>query len=151
MSDFLASIYPWTKSLHVISVISWMAAMLYLPRLFVYHAERGGTDSAVSDTFKIMERRLLKAIMIPAMNATWFFGLTLVFTPGVVDIWSDTWFHVKFACVVLMTIIHGWLAQQCQRFADDENTMTPRTFRIVNEIPAVLMIIIVVMVIARPF
>ena len=150
MIDFLTTAYPWIKALHVISVISWMAGLFYLPRLFVYHAEKGAAYGETSDLFDIMERRLLRAIMNPAMTATWIFGLALVFTPGVVD-WSDFWPWSKALAVILMTWFHHWLALRRKDFLNGANTTTSRQFRLMNEIPTVLMIIIVVSVIARPW
>lgn len=146
---WLLPLYPWIKSLHVISMIAWMAGMLYLPRLFVYHCEvRLGT--AESERFKVMERRLFKLIINPAMIATWCFGLLLVATPGIVD-WSAGWWHVKFLCVFLMSGVHGVLSVRRRDFLADRNTKPQRYFRILNEVPTLLMIIIVFMVIARPF
>lgn len=138
----------WLKALHVISVIAWMAGMLYLPRLFVYHAvaEKG---SVQSETFKVMERRLLRAIMTPAMIATWLFGLGMLHF-GIVD-WSSGWPWVKAALVIGLSGIHGLLARQVKIFARDANDRPQRFFRILNEVPTVLMIGIVIMVIVRPF
>jgi putative membrane protein len=146
----LAAIYPWTKALHIVSVIAWMAGLLYLPRLFVYHAERGMTPGRMSDTFKIMERKLLKLIMNPASIATWVFGLMLVFTPGIVD-WTQGWVHAKAVLVVAMTAYHHLLVRWWLDFSEDRNRKSGRFYRVVNEVPAVLMIGIVVMVVVRPF
>ena len=144
----LAPFYPWIKSFHVISVIAWMSGMFYLPRLFVYHCEtRPG--SAESERFKLMERRLLRAIINPAMIATWSFGILLVLTPGVID-WSAGWWHVKLAAVILMSGLHGAFSAWRKDFLHDRNRRSARFYRIANEIPTVLMIIIVIMVIARP-
>lgn len=145
----LLVLYPWVKSLHVISLIAWMAALLYLPRLFVYHCDlvRG---SAESERFKVMEYRLMKLIMNPAMIATWVFGLTLMLTPGVVD-WHAGWWHVKLTCVILMSGVHGVLSARRRAFQEDRNTKPQRYFRILNEVPAALMVVIVVMVIVKPF
>ena len=151
MTDFLLNAYPWIKTLHILSVISWMAAMLYLPRLFVYHASEAKPGDKMSETFKIMERRLLRGIMTPAMIATWVFGLAMVATPGIIDFQSDIWFYVKLLSIISMTGVHMWLAKQRRRFAEDANIYSGRTYRIINEVPAVLMIIVVVMVIVRPF
>lgn len=150
MSDFLASAYPWTLSLHIISVISWMAGLFYLPRLFVHHAERAPVGSETSEIFKMMERKLLRIIMNPAMTATWVFGLALVFTPGIVD-WGSGWPWVKAAMVVTMTWYHHWLAKRFIDFREDRNTRSGRTYRKMNEVPTLLMIVIVVMVAAKPF
>lgn len=150
MADFLAWVYPWTKSLHVISVIAWMAGLFYLPRLFVYHVEVVGQEGEQAELFQTMERRLLKAIMNPAMMATWVFGLALVFTPGVVD-WGAVWPWTKAASVIAMTWFHVWLGRQRKEFLSGTNTLNGRTYRIMNEVPTLLLIVIVVSVIARPF
>ena len=138
----------WVKALHVISVIAWMAGMLYLPRLFVYHAE-AQPGSIQAETFKIMERRLLRGIINPAMGATWVFGLWLVFA-GYVD-WSQAWPWVKAAMVLGLVAFHVFLSRWRREFAEDRNLRPARFYRAVNEIPTVLMIITVVMVIVRPF
>jgi protoporphyrinogen IX oxidase len=138
----------WVKALHVISVIAWMAGMLYLPRLFVYHAD-AQTGSIQSETFKIMERRLLRGITNPAMIATWVFGLWMVFA-GMVD-WSSGWAWVKAAMVLLLSGFHGYLSRWRRDFAEDRNLRPAKFYRAVNEIPTVIMIVIVIMVIARPF
>ncbi len=141
MSDFLASAYPWTKTLHIISVISWMAGLFYLPRLFVYHVEQvkdGDTDAL----FQTMEYKLLRAIMNPAMIATWIFGLALVFTPGIVN-WHMVWPYTKGAAVLGMTWFHHWLGQRRKDFAKGENHLTGRRYRMMNEVPTLLMIVIV--------
>lgn len=150
IGEYLATAYPWTKSLHVISVIAWMAGLFYLPRLFVYHAEKVGTGTETDALFQTMEYRLLRAIMNPAMIATWVFGLGLVFTPGVVY-WGDVWPWIKAAAVLVMTWFHHWLAWRRKDFAKGENTRSGRSYRIWNEVPTVLLIVIVVSVIARPF
>jgi putative membrane protein len=145
--DWLAALYPWTKALHIISVIAWMAGLLYLPRLFVYHCE---ADAAQGETFKVMERRLLRAIMNPAMIAVWVFGLMLLFTPGIVD-WSAGWIHAKLTLVVLMTVYHHMLVRWWKGFVNDANPHPARFYRIANEVPTVLMIGIVILVVVRPF
>jgi putative membrane protein len=151
VTDLLATAYPWTKALHVIAMVSWMAGLLYLPRLFVYHAERGASCSELSETFKVMERRLLRLIMNPAMIATWVFGLMLAFTPGVIEWSGDDWFHTKLAAVLVLTWFHHWLARRRKDFAEDRNEVDARTFRRMNELPTVALAVIVVMVIVRPF
>jgi len=140
-------LYPWIKAVHVIAVISWMAGMLYLPRLFVYHvdAEHG---SVQSDTFKVMERRLYRAIINPAMMVTWVAGLWLAWKGFG---FSGGWLHAKIALVVLMSGVHGYLGGAVRRFAEDRNDKPARHWRIVNEIPTVLMIGIVILVIVKPF
>lgn len=149
MGDFLVAAYPWFKSLHVIAVISWMAGMLYLPRLFVYHADAAvGSDK--SETFKIMERRLLRAIMNPAMIAAYVFGGLMLGTPGLVD-WGSGWIWIKLGAVAAMTVAHHVFAKWMKDFAADANTRPAKTYRLANEVPTVLMIVIVVMIIARPF
>lgn len=148
--DFLADVYPWTKSLHLMSIIAWMAAMLYLPRLFVYHAE-SQIGSEQSETFKVMERRLARAIMTPSMIAAWVFGLTLLATPGIVDWSSDFWMHAKLLAVIVMSGIHGFLIGRMKAFAADRNTYSARFYRVINEVPAVLMVAVVILVIVRPF
>ena len=150
MLDFLTSAYPWILSLHIVSVISWMAGMFYLPRLFVYHAETAPVGSEQSEIFKVMERKLIRAIINPAMMATWIFGLCLVFTPGIID-WSSIWPWVKSAMVIGMSAFHGWLSARRKEFERDENTRSGRTYRLSNEIPTVLMLVIVFMVIPKPF
>ena len=138
----------WIKALHVISVIAWMAGMLYLPRLFVYHSVAEiGSDK--SETFKVMERRLYRGIITPAMIATWFFGLAMI-AHGVVD-WSQGWPWVKAVAVIALSGIHGMFGSYLRAFREDRNTKPQRFFRIINEVPTLLMIFIVVAVIARPF
>jgi protoporphyrinogen IX oxidase len=138
----------WVKALHVIAVIAWMAGLLYLPRLFVYHAdaERG---SIQSETFKIMERRLLRGILNPAMILTWLFGLWMVFA-GMVD-WSSGWPYVKAAMVIGLSAFHGFLSRWRRDFANDSNARPAKFYRAVNEIPTVAMIVIVIAVIVKPF
>jgi len=146
----MAELYPWIKAAHIVAVISWMAGMLYLPRLFVYHcaAEPG---SVQSETFKIMEQRLLKVIIGPAMVATWILGLALAFTPGLVSWSSDFWIYGKLALVVAMSGMHGFLARCAKDFAADSNTREARFYRLANEVPTVLMIGIVILVVVKPF
>ena len=149
MGDFLLNAYPWIKSLHVISVISWMAGMLYLPRLFVYHAA-AQPGSEASETFKVMERRLLRAIMNPAMIATYIFGGLLLATPGLID-WAAGWIWIKLAAIIAMTVFHHLFGLWRKDFLADANTRSTKTYRWANEGPTLLMVIIVIMVIARPF
>ena len=147
MTGYLGQYYLWIKALHVIAVISWMAGMLYLPRLFVYHAEaEAGSDKA--ETFAVMERRLLRAIMNPALIATWLLGLVLVMHLGV---WSAGWLHAKLLLVVALTALHHLYARWRKDLADGSNTRSEKFFRIWNEVPAVLMIGIVILVIVQPF
>jgi putative membrane protein len=143
----MADLYLWLKTLHILAVISWMAAMLYLPRLMVYHAE-APAGSALSETFKVMERRLLKGIATPAMIATWIFGLWLAWDAG---FFSSGWLHAKLLLVVVLSGIHGFLAGAVRKFAEDRNTRSARTWRILNEVPAVLLVFIVILVVFKPF
>jgi putative membrane protein len=139
----------YIKAFHVIAIIAWMAGLLYLPRLFVYHAA-SKVGSEQSETFKVMERRLLRLITTPAMLASWAFGLILAFS-GVIDWSQDGWFHAKLVLVLLLSAYHGGLAMWTKDFALDRNTRSPRFYRIANEIPTLLMIGIVILVIVRPF
>lgn len=139
--------YDWLKAIHVIAVISWMAGMLYLPRLFIYHSEVE-PGSATSELFKVMERRLLRLIMNPAMVLTWVIGLWLAYQAG----WFKApWFHAKFVLVLLLSAVHGHYSKAVRLFAEDKNVVSTRNWRIWNEVPAVLMIGIVVLVIVKPF
>ena len=139
--------YLYLKALHIVAVISWMAGMLYLPRLFVYHAD-AVAGSEQSETFKVMERRLLKFIMTRAMIVTWLVGIVLV----VDGQWfGATWFHVKLALVLVMTILQGLFTHWARDFAFDRNSRAPKFYRIVNEIPTVLMILIVALAVVKPF
>jgi protoporphyrinogen IX oxidase len=139
--------YLWLKAFHIIAVISWMAGMLYLPRLFVYHAAaKVGSDQ--SETFKVMERRLLKAIINPAMTAAWLLGAWLAWSGG----WlTAPWFLAKLALVIALSGLHGYLARIVKQFAADQNRHTQKFYRIVNEIPTVLMIFIVLLATVKPF
>ena len=139
--------YLWAKAIHIIAVISWMAGMLYLPRLFVYHAD-AEKGSVQSETFKVMERRLLLAIINPAMVVTWVFGLWLAWKGFN---FSGGWLHAKIALVLLLSGVHGYLSASVRRFAEDRNVKPARHWRIVNEIPTVLMIVIVILVAVKPF
>lgn len=148
MTDFLIYAYPWIKALHVISVIAWMAGLFYLPRLFVYHAEQVGQSGDTHEMFLTMERRLLRVIMNQAMIGTWFFGLLLVFTPGVID-WSAIWPWTKAFSVLAMTWFHHWLGSRRKDFVAAANTRSGRTYRMMNEVPTVLLVIIVFSVIVK--
>lgn len=143
------TLYPWIKSIHIMAVIAWMAGMFYLPRLYVYHCEtiRG---SAESERFKVMERRLLKQIINPAMITAWIMGLAMAITPGIVD-WSSGWWWTKFIAAIAMSGFHGELSRWRRQFLEDRNTRPQRFYRIANEVPTILMAIIVIMVIVRPF
>ncbi|WP_417770616.1 protoporphyrinogen oxidase HemJ [Stappia sp.] len=148
MLDWLAQYHAWIKAAHIMSVIAWMAGLFYLPRLFVYHAETSTTGDQADGMLQIMERRLLRAIMNPAMIATWVFGLALVFTPGIVD-WSMAWPWAKAASVLAMTWFHHWLARRRKDFAAGANQLEGRRFRIMNEVPTLLMVVIVLAVVVK--
>lgn len=147
--SWLAGYYDWFKAFHVISVIAWMAGMFYLPRLFVYHAEKAVAGSELDQTFQVMERKLLKLIMNPAMISTWIFGLLLIALGGL-D-FGSVWGWVKLLSVIAMTGAHGWLGARRKEFAAGTNTRTGRTYRLMNEVPTVLMFFIVIAVIVKPF
>lgn len=151
MSDLLTTIYPWVKVLHVFSVVSWMAGLLYLPRLFVYHSERGLPGTELAEVFMTMERRLFRGIMNPAMIGTWLFGLTLALTPGLVSWALDGWIYVKLAVVGLLTWFHHWLGRRRKDFARGNNPISSKKWRILNEVPAIGLVMILIMVIVRPF
>jgi putative membrane protein len=150
IADALAAAYPWTKALHVMSVLAWMAGLFYLPRLFVHHTERVAVGSETDALFQMMEQKLLRLIMNPSMVATWAFGLALVLTPGVVD-WGAVWPYAKGAAILAMTWFHHWLGLRRKDFVAGTNSRTGRQYRLMNELPTVLMIVIVVSVIVRPF
>ncbi|HEY0569573.1 MAG TPA: protoporphyrinogen oxidase HemJ [Xanthobacteraceae bacterium] len=139
--------YDWLKVFHIISLIAWMAGMLYLPRLFVYHAV-AEIGSPQSETFKVMERRLLRAIINPAMIATWIFGLWLAWQGGFL---RAPWLHGKLALVLLLSAVHGLFARWVKDFAADRNRHSQRFYRIINEVPTVLMIGIVILVVIKPW
>ena len=136
----------WVKALHVIAVIAWMAALLYLPRLMVYHAD-SAVGSEKAETFKVMERRLLKGIATPAMIASWVFGLWLAWSIGA---WGEGWFHAKLACVLVLTAYHMVLVRWVRVFAEDRNLRPARFYRFVNEVPTLLLIAIVILAIVKP-
>ncbi len=137
----------WLKVLHIVSVISWMAGMLYLPRLMVYHADKDPGGDA-SETFKIMERRLLKGIMTPAMIASWIFGILLAWQS---HLWLDGWFVVKLLLVILLSAQHGFCAVWVKEFATDKRKRKAKFFRLVNEVPTVIMILVIILVEVQPF
>ena len=147
MGDLLAEWYLWIKALHILSVIAWMAGIFYLPRLLVYHAEQvppGETDVM----FRTMERRLYRGIMTPAMIGVWLFGLCLVFTPGIVD-WSLWWPWMKAAAVLMMTWFHHWLGRRRKDFSEGRNHWSGRQYRMMNEVPTLLLVVIVVSVVGK--
>ncbi len=148
MTDLLIIAYPWLKGLHVISVIAWMAGLFYLPRLFVYHAEQASPGGELDQTLQVMERRLLRAIMNPAMIATWVFGLALIFTPGIVG-WDMVWPWTKAVAVLAMTWFHHWLGVRRKDFASGRNRLSGRRYRMMNELPTLLMVVIVLSVIVK--
>jgi len=150
MIDYLIAMYPWLKAGNIISVISWMAGIFYLPRLFVHHSEKVEVPSQTDRLFSIMESKLLKVIMTPAMLTTWGFGLSLAVIPGVLD-WSDIWPWVKLISIIAMTWFHFWLAKRQRDFELGDNQLTGKTYRIINEVPTVLLLVIVIMVVVRPF
>ncbi len=148
MQDFLLQHYLWIKALHIIAVIAWMAGMLYLPRLYVYHAD-AAKGSEKSETFKVMEYRLLRYITNPAMIAAFLFGvLMLVANP---DLMKQGWMHLKFTMLFFMFGVHGLYSRWRKQFARDENTRPAKFYKIWNEVPTVLMIVIVLMAVAKPF
>ena len=144
MGDF----YHWVKAVHVIAIVAWMAGMLYLPRIFVYHAG-AAVDTATSETFKVMERRLLRAITTPAMIVSLISGACLILM--VPEHLSEVWLHAKIALVIVMVAVHGLLARHRRLFANDQNRQSSRYFRILNEVPTVLLIGIIILVVVRPF
>lgn len=143
----MGDLYSWLKALHVISIIAWMAGLLYLPRLYVYHCQ-APVGSAQSEMLKTMERRLLRAIMNPAMIAAWVFGLWLAVE---IQSFSQPWFHAKFLLVLLMTGSHMAMAKWRKAFEADKNTNSEKFYRVANEVPTILMIVIVFLVIVKPF
>jgi len=149
MTEALIALHPWIKAFHIIAVIAWMAGLLYLPRLFVYHCD-AAPGSLQAETFKTMERRLLRGIMNPAMIAVYVFGLLLLATPGVVD-WHAAWIYLKLALVGGLTGLHQLLASWRKTFAADANRRPAGFYRAVNEVPTVIMVAIVILIVVRPF
>lgn len=139
--------FLWLKALHVIAIISWMAGLLYLPRLFVYHSQVS-TGTQQSETFKVMERRLYRYIMNPAMMVAWLSGLLLIWLGGYI---IEAWLHAKFILVILLTVAHVHLGRLAHAFGRDENSKSERYFRIINEVPTLIMIAVVILVIVKPF
>ena len=148
MGDFLATWYPWVKTAHVISVVAWMAGLFYLPRLFVYHVEQVKPGSATDMMFQTMERRLLRGIIGPASVVAWVFGLGLVFTPGIVD-WGEVWPWTKAGSVLVMTWFQHWLGWRRKDFVAGVNKLTGRQYRLMNEVPTLLLVVIVASVIVK--
>lgn len=139
--------YEWLKAFHVIAVIAWMAGMFYLPRLFVYHCQ-AEAGSRQSETFKLMERRLLKAIINPSMMVAWLLGLWLAYDGG---FYRSGWFQAKLVLALVMSALHGWLVGRVRDFAVDQNRYSAKFYRIINEVPTILMVAIVILVIVKPF
>ena len=148
MYDLIIYLYPWIKAFHIMSVIAWMAALFYLPRLFVYHAEQVGLKGKTHQLFQTMEYKLLKIIMNPAMLATWILGLCLAIIPGIVD-WGAIWPWTKLFSILSMTAFHGWLAGQRKMFANGGPIKTGRNYRVMNEVPTLLMVIIVLSAVVK--
>jgi len=148
MGDILANLYPWTKAFHIMAVISWMAGLFYLPRVYVYHVEQAMNVDKAQPIFQMMEEKLFRVIIQPSMIATWVFGLALVFTPGIVD-WSEIWPWTKAVSVIGMTGFHEWLNVQRKKLLNGTNTLTGRQYRIMNEVPTILMFIIVISVVVK--
>lgn len=149
MTDLLATLYPWVKALHIMAVLTWMAGIFYLPRLYVYHVERGqnGAEEPAA-SLTVMEWKLLRYIMNPSLIAVWLFGLMLVATPGIVD-WSSIWPWTKAVGVIAMTWFHMWLGARRKDLAAGTNTRTGRTYRMMNEVPTILMVVIVLSVVLK--
>lgn len=149
--DWLTGGYLWLKALHVISMVAWMAGIFYLPRLFVYHAEKAAAGSELSETLKVMERRLLRAIMNPAMIATWLFGGLMLLANGWDWLAGSPWMHAKLVLVFVLTWFHHWCGLRRKDFDRDANTRSGRYYRLMNEVPTLLLIGIVILVIVQPF
>ena len=149
MIELSGETYLWVKALHLVSVMSWLAGLLYLPRLFVYHCD-AESGSELSETLKVMERRLLRAIINPAMIASWVFGLTMLAAGGEA-LWSQPWMIIKLICVIAMSVAHGRMVKWCSDFNADRNTRPQTFYRIANEVPTALMVVIIVMVVVQPF
>lgn len=149
LTDLLFAAYPWIKAIHIMAVISWMAGIFYLPRLYVYHTERvqQGIPQA-EEMFQIMERRLLRGIMLPAMICTWIFGLLMIAMPGIID-WGQIWPWTKAASVLGMTWFHMWLGRRRKDFVAGQNQVTGRGYRLMNEVPTLLMVVIVLSVVVK--
>ena len=149
---FVSELYPWIKALHIMSVIAWMAGLFYLPRLYVYHVESEAVAQSrkTDEMLQVMERKLLRVIMNPAMIATWVFGLWLALTPGIVD-WTAVWPYMKLAAILGMTWFHYWLTQRRTEFVAGTVARSGREFRLMNEVPTLLMVVIVISVVVRPF
>jgi putative membrane protein len=150
MLGFLANFYVWVLSFHVISLIAWMAGLFYLPRLYVYHTEQVETGSETDVLFQTMERKLFKLIMDPSMIATFVFGVLLAVTPGIVD-WTAGWPYLKIVGIAGMTWFHHWCGTRRKAFVAGQNDKTGRHYRLMNEVPTLMLVLIVVSVIVKPF
>jgi len=148
MTEILTSIYPWIKSLHIIAVISWMAGLFYLPRIFVYHVERSNGEDQLNEVFLIMERKLHSFIMNPAMIVSWLCGILLSLTPGIID-FSEFWVWVKLVSIIGMTSFNIWLGFKIIDFQTGNNSLSGRQYRLLNEVPTILLVVIVVSVIIK--
>ena len=148
IEEISSAYYPWLKAGHIVSVIAWMAGMLYLPRLFVYHCD-AEIGSPAAEMLKVMERRLLRAIVNPAMVATFIFGALLAVTPGVID-WSAWWVYAKLVLILAMSLLHGLFSRWRRQFAEDLNRRSGTAYRVINEAVTLLMIAIVVLVVVKP-
>ncbi|WP_412504269.1 CopD family protein [Roseovarius sp. SYSU LYC5161] len=148
MIDILIASYPWVKALHIMSVIAWMAGLFYLPRLYVYHVERSVPGDSLDPVFQVMEFKLFRFIMKPSMIATWFFGGLLVLTPGIIN-WLAIWPYTKLAGILGMTWFHLWLDKRRLSFVDGENELSGRQYRMMNEVPTLLMVVIVLSVVIK--
>lgn len=151
MQGFLLDHYDWLKAFHIMAVIAWMAGIFYLPRIFVYHAERAAVGSELSETFKVMELKLFRLIMNPAMIATWVVGLLMIWANGLDWLASSYWMHAKLVLISGMTWFHHWLGRRRKEFDRDANTRSGRTYRLMNEVPTLIMAAIVILVIVQPF
>lgn len=149
MTGTLALLYPWIKSLHIVAFVAWMAGLFYLPRLFVYHVEQGADDAGKAGMLQTMERKLQKVIMNPAMIVTWLCGLLMIGIPGLID-WSAIWPWTKAVAVIAMTWFHMWCARQRKVLEAGDVSTSGRTYRMMNEVPTLLLIVIVISVVARP-
>ena len=148
MSDLLTAFYPWIKSFHIIAVISWMAGLFYLPRIFVYHVEKSNGQDNLNDVFLIMEKKLHAYIMNPAMIVSWICGILLSVTPGIID-FSQMWVWFKLVSIVCMTFFNIWLGLKIDEFKEGKNILSGKQYRLLNEVPTVLLIVIVLSVVLK--
>lgn len=148
MTDFLFVAYPWIKALHIMAVLAWMAGLFYLPRLYVYHAERAQRGGPLDEVFQVMEHKLLRVILNPSMVVAWIAGILLVLTPGII-VWSAVWPWTKLLGILGMTWFHMWLAGQRRVFAEGGPVLSGRRYRVMNEVPTLLMVVIVLSVVVK--